>query len=490
MRKFAACCTHLMVCVTTCFLLCNFDCADLYADEERPPKAPNVLLLVADDLGYAELGCQGNQEVQTPKLDAFSETAVRCTHAYVTAPNCSPSRAGFLTGKFPTRFGYEFNPIGARNEDPNTGLPRQQQTLAEFLHDAGYTTGLVGKWHLGGAADFHPQRHGFDEFYGFLHEGHYFVPSPWNETTTWIRRKGLPEGNDSRYVVNPNLIYSSHMGHDEPAYDANNPILRGGQPVVEEAYFTDAITREATSFIERYKTNPWFLYVAYNAVHSPLQAKNDTLALFVDEKDIHRRIFLAMLYDLDHSVGQIMQTLEKTGQADNTIVFFLSDNGGPTKETTSSNLPLRSGKGSMYEGGIRVPMMVRWPGKLPAGTTSESVVSSLDIFPTVAKAIEQSPKNNLDGLDIVNAIQTPESTQDRTLYWRQGKRAALRQGHWKLVAPNGHQEPSDWELFNLQDDVGETHDLSESPEHAMQFQALLKQWQVLDSQMKDPLFQN
>jgi len=131
------------------------------------------------------------------------------------------------------RFGYEFNPIGARNEDPQTGLPPKQQTIAEYLHDAGYTTGLVGKWHLGGAADFHPQRHGFDEFFGFLHEGHYFVPSPWNKTTTWIRRKGLPPGHDNRYQVSPRLIYSSHMGHDEPDYDANNPILREGQPVVE-----------------------------------------------------------------------------------------------------------------------------------------------------------------------------------------------------------------------------------------------------------------
>ncbi|WDI41920.1 sulfatase-like hydrolase/transferase [Bremerella sp. P1] len=452
------------------------------------PKPPNVLLLVADDLGYAELGCQGNAVVKTPQIDAFSREAVRCTQAYVTAPNCSPSRAGFLTGRIPLRFGYEFNPIGARNEDPQTGLPNKQQTIAEYLHDAGYTTGLVGKWHLGGAADFHPQRHGFDEFFGFLHEGHYFVPSPWNETTTWIRRKGLPQGKQGRYEVSPQLIYSSHMGHDEPDYDANNPVLREGQPVVEEAYFTDAITREATSFIERYQTSPWFLYVAYNAVHSPLQAKNDTLALFKDEDDIHRRIFLAMLYDLDRSVGQILQTLEKTGQSENTLVVFFSDNGGPTKETTASNLPLRDGKGSMYEGGIRVPFLIRWPGQVEGGSVSDSIISTLDLFPAITGMIGNKSQVELDGINIASVIRNPELASDRTLYWRQGKRAALRQGRWKIVAPNGHNSEDKWQLFDLQDDPSEQNDLSTSQDHHKMMKGLLRKWETLNQEMAEPLF--
>ncbi len=426
--------------------------------------------------------------MKTPRIDSFSEKAVRCTQAYVTAPNCSPSRAGFLTGRIPLRFGYEFNPIGARNEDSHTGLPNQQQTLAEYLHDAGYTTGLVGKWHLGGAADFHPQRHGFDEFYGFLHEGHYFVPSPWNKTTTWIRRKGLPAGSRERYQVSENLVYSSHMGHDEPDYDANNPILRAGQPVVEQEYFTDAITREATSFIQRYRTSPWFLYVAYNAVHSPLQAKNETLSLFGSEEDIHRRIFLAMLYDLDRSVGRILDTLDKTDQSDDTIVIFFSDNGGPTKETTASNLPLRDGKGSMYEGGIRVPLLIRWPGHLEEGTESDAIISTLDLFPAIAEMIGNKPAFGLDGVDIRKAILNPESSYERTLYWRQGKRAALRQGHWKIVASNGYDKDSKWQIFDLKNDPSEKADLSQVPGKQIWMRELLSQWKTLNEEMAEPLF--
>lgn len=449
---------------------------------------PNILLLVADDLGYAELGCQGNKQVRTPQIDALAADGIRFTQGYVSAPNCSPSRAGFLTGRFATRFGYEFNPIGARNEDLGTGIPQQQETLAEYLHDQGYTTGLIGKWHLGGAADYHPHRHGFDEFFGFLHEGHYFVPSPYEGTTTWLRRKGLPPGSGQRYQVSNDLIYTSHMGHDEPAYDANNPILRGGQPVVEEAYFTDAITREACSFIRRYHANPWFLYVAYNAVHSPLQAKHETLAMFQDEPDIQRRIFLAMLYDLDKSVGEILKTLEEVKQKENTLVVFFSDNGGPTRETTASNLPLRGGKGQMYEGGIRIPFVLRWPGTFDGGRTCEAAVSSLDVFSTVAAHLQRPTRHALDGVNLVEAIDDPRLAHERTLYWRQGKRAALREGNWKLVAPKGHAQLGDWELFDLRKDPSETTNLANEPQHAQRLETLVEKWRTLNDEMQEPLF--
>lgn len=449
---------------------------------------PNVLLLVADDLGYAELGCQGNDQVRTPRIDALAAEGIRFTQGYVTAPNCSPSRAGFLTGRFATRFGYEFNPIGARNEDHGTGIPKQEETLAEYLHEQGYTTGLIGKWHLGGAADYHPHRHGFDEFFGFLHEGHYFVPSPYEGTTTWLRRKGLPEGSGERYQVTDDLIYTSHMGHDEPAYDANNPILRGGQPVAEGAYFTDAITREACSFIRRYHEAPWFLYVAYNAVHSPLQAKHETLAMFEDEPDIQRRIFLAMLYDLDRSVGEILATLEEVNQTENTLVVFFSDNGGPTRETTASNLPLRGGKGRIYEGGIRVPFMLRWPGTFDGGQVSGAAVSSLDLFTTLAALTQRPTRNKLDGIDLVEALDNPRLAQQRTLYWRQGKRAALRERNWKLVAPAGHDRQTDWELFDLSKDPSETSNLAVDPGHRQKLEALVEKWRKLNDEMREPMF--
>ncbi|MEO0334591.1 MAG: sulfatase-like hydrolase/transferase, partial [Bacteroidota bacterium] len=183
---------------------------------------PNIIVLLADDLGYAELGCQGNTDIPTPHIDSIAENGVRFTSAYVTGPNCSPSRAGFLTGRTPTRFGYEFNPTGAKNEYPGYGMPSKEVTLAEALHDAGYTTGIVGKWHQGGTADFHPFRHGFDEFFGFTHEGHYFVPPPYHGVTTLLRRKTLPGGGQGLWqhaaaAIGPNAVKPRQLFGRNPA---------------------------------------------------------------------------------------------------------------------------------------------------------------------------------------------------------------------------------------------------------------------------------
>ena len=244
-------------------------------------RLPNVVILLADDLGYGETGCQGNKEIPTPHIDSLADGGVRMTQGYVTAAYCSASRAGLLTGRYQTRFGYEFNPIGAQNEDPTAGLPTSERTLADVLVNAGYVTGLIGKWHLGGTAKYHPIRRGFDEFFGFMHEGHYFVPPPYRQATTWLRRKVLPGGGMGRWTsTDGRSIFSTHMGYTEPDYDADNPIYRAGQPVDEQNYLTDAFTREAVDFINRNADRPFFLYLAYNAVHSPalasvlLQCKN------------------------------------------------------------------------------------------------------------------------------------------------------------------------------------------------------------------------
>ena len=274
---------------------------------------PNIIIMLADDLGYGELGCQGNKEIPTPNIDSIAADGIRLTQAYVAGPNCSPSRAGLITGKIPTRFGYEFNPIGARNEDPGTGLPPKEVTIAEMLHDVGYTTGLIGKWHLGGAADYHPFRHGFDEFFGFTHEGRYFVPPPYTDVMTMLRRKSLPGGEKGRWVGKKNLAYTTHMGHNEPDYDANNPIVRGGQPVVEEEYLTRALTREAVDFIQRHDDKPFLLMLTYNAVHSPLQAPLETMKELQGIEDLHRRIFAGMLVELDRSVGKVLEQLKESG---------------------------------------------------------------------------------------------------------------------------------------------------------------------------------
>ena len=319
------------------------------SEENKPVTRPNVVLIVADDLGYGEPGCFGGKEIPTPHIDSLATNGVRFTRAYVTAPTCAASRVGLLTGRYQNRFGFEFNPIGAVNSDPAVGLPPGEITLAEALREAGYATSLVGKWHLGGTAKFHPQRNGFDEFFGFLHEGHYFVPPPWAGHVTWLRRRTLPDGSQGRWTSpDGRLIWSTHMGHFEPDYDADNPVLRSSQPVEEKENLTEAFTREAEDFISLHRSQPFFLYLAYSAVHSPLQGPEDYLAKFAHIDDIQRRIFAAMLAQLDDGVGRVLARLRSLGLSENTLVVFLSDNGGPTRELTSSNAPLRGEKGSLF----------------------------------------------------------------------------------------------------------------------------------------------
>ena len=196
------------------------------------PARPNIIFIVADDLGYGEPGCYGGTEIPTPHLDRLASGGVRFTQAYVTASYCAPSRAALLTGRYQTRFGYEGNPTGALNADPRTGLPLAQRTLADHLRAAGYATGLVGKWHLGGTPAFHPQRRGFDEFFGFLHEGHTYVPPPWRGVTSWLRRLALPDGGTGRWTSpDGRIVWTPHMGSHEPDYNADNPLLRDSQPV-------------------------------------------------------------------------------------------------------------------------------------------------------------------------------------------------------------------------------------------------------------------
>ncbi len=449
-------------------------------------RQPNIVVLLADDLGYGELGCQGNRQIPTPHIDSLALDGVRFTQGYVTAPNCSPSRAGLLTGRIPTRFGYEFNPIGPRNADPTVGLPASETTLATLLRDVGYSTGLLGKWHLGGTAAYNPMRRGFDTFFGFLHEGHYYVPPPWEGVTTMLRRKALPGGGRGRWSGD-GLVYSTHMGHNEPDYDADNPILRGGQPLAEPDYLTDALTREALGFIDRHRDRPFFLCVAYNAVHSPLQGADAYMDRFKSIPDIHRRIFAAMLANLDESVGAILEGLGRAGLGRETLVVFLSDNGGPTRELTSSNAPLRGEKGDLYEGGIRVPFLVRWPGRIPAGRTFEPPVSSMDLFATAAKAAGVDLPPNLDGVDLIPFLAGEKADRPhKTLFWRQGNKRALRVDNWKLVAPRPRGGPPAWELYDLGGDPSEQHDLaSDRPEVVRE---LIEAWRRLDAEMRPPLF--
>ena len=391
---------------------------------DAPHQRPNILFIVADDLGYGELGCYGGKEIPTPHLDALAAGGARFTSGYVTAPFCAASRAALLTGRYQTRFGFEFNPIGAKNAAPGIGLPVGEKTVADRLRDAGYATALVGKWHLGGTAPFHPHRRGFDEFFGFLHEGHYFVPPPWPGVTTWLRRKTLPDGSQGRWTSpDGRIVWSTHLGSHEPEYDADNPILRGSQPADERANLTDAFMRESCEFIARHKAQPWFLYLAYNAVHSPMQGADAYMAKFAHIEDIQRRIFAAMLAHLDDSVGTVMTKLRESGLEENTLVFFVSDNGGPTKELTSSNAPLRGGKGEILEGGIRVPFIVSWRGRIKPRVIDAPVIS----MDATATALELGRANtepaNLDGRSLLPLlIGSTDAAPHDTLFCASEKR--------------------------------------------------------------------
>jgi len=451
-------------------------------------RQPNIVILLADDLGYGETGCQGNPQIPTPHIDSIAKDGVRFTNGYVTAAFCSASRAGLLTGRYQTRFGYEFNPIGAKNEDPDAGLPLKQKTFANVLHDVGYTTALIGKWHLGGTAKYHPLRRGFDEFFGFLHEGHYFVPPPFDGVTTMLRRRSLPGQAQGRYrSPDGKLVYTTHMGHDEPAYDADNPIYRGGQPVQESAYLTDAFTREAVDFIDRNADRPFLLYLAYNAVHSPLQGADRYMDSFTNIDDVHRRIFASMLANMDDSIGAVLTRIRDKNLTNDTLVFFLSDNGGPTRELTSSNLPLRGEKGSMFEGGLRIPFCVRWPGQIPPNTVYDHPVVSLDIFATAAAAagIDLATIKNLDGVNLVPFLNGErKSAPHETLFWRTGNKAALRHQQWKLLRNPRRGGSQAWELYDLSNDVSESQNLAD--QNTAKREELVRRWEAMNSEMVDP----
>lgn len=457
----------------------------------RSAELPNIIFIIADDLGYGELSIQDpDTDVPTPHIDSIAEHGVRFTDGYVTAPFCAASRAGLITGRYQTRFGFEFNPIGPRNEDPDAGLPSPEKTLADILRDeAGYSTAMIGKWHLGGTAYFNPLRRGFDEFFGFLHEGHYFRPLPYEGMTTWLRRRVLPGGKTGRWTSEDGtLIFSTHMGGNEPDYDADNPVYRNGQPVVEPENLTDAFTREAVDFIRRCGgERPFFLYLSYNAVHSPLQGDRAYMEKFAGIEDIQRRIFAAMLGQMDDGVGRVLDAVAEAGIREDTMIVFLSDNGGPTRELTSSNLPLKGGKGSLNEGGIRVPFLLQYPAKIEAGQVYGEAITSLDLFPTSLGLAGLAPPVETDGVDLMPYLTGGKAgSPHESIYWRVGDRAALRKGDWKIVRERQRGQPGPWQLFQLREDIGEENDLAGEENEILE--DLVEEWERYDAKMVEAVF--
>ncbi len=408
-------------------------CAGVSAADERP----NILLILADDLGYADVGFNGGQDVLTPNLDQLAANGMTFSQAYVPHPFCGPSRAGLMTGRYPHKIGAQFN---LPAEGSNLGVPRGEVFISKLLQDAGYFTGAIGKWHLGEAPEFHPNERGFDVFYGFLGGGHKYFPEEFTKTY-----------------------------HDQVAagrthiWEYLRPLERNGAEVEETEYLTDGLSREAVSFVLEAagREEPFFLYLAYNAPHTPLEAKNDDLALFMDIADAKRRTYAAMVYALDRGVGGVVNALRETGQLDSTLIVFLSDNGGRLDQG-GNNFPLREGKGSVHEGGYRSPMFMHWPERLNGGTTFEHPVLGLDLYPTfagLADAVIPADRRQ-DGQDIWQDIESGRDPHEGeflfTLRHRTGfSDAAVRRDQWKAVSADGQP----WKLFDVEEDVGERHDL-------------------------------
>ena len=424
------------------------------------PK-PNILVIVGDDLGYGELGCQGyTQEIPTPNVDRIARNGVRFTNGYVTGPYCSPTRAGLMTGRYQQRYGHEFNPGEAEVTADNIGLPVQEKTIGDRLKAIGYTNGWFGKSHLGYAPQFHPLKRGFDEYFGFLGGMHDYL---------------------------------------DAEREKFNPILDGTTPVKAIDYTTDAFGRAAVSFIERHRAEPWFCYLAFNAVHMPLESTEKYLSRFPNIKNQKRRTYAAMQSAMDDAVGAVLEKVRELGQEENTLIIFLSDNGGPTPVTTSSNGPLRGVKSQTWEGGIRIPFMMQWKEHLPAGKVDDRPVVQLDILPTAlaAAGVAANPEWKLDGVNLLPFL-TGETTgaPHEFLYWRFGEQIALRKGDWKLVkAPVTEEEARvrggtgttvGAQLYNLANDLGEKENLAaKNPEKLKELAAV---WEKINSEMVEPLW--
>jgi arylsulfatase A-like enzyme len=447
------------------FSLClAFMPASIHAGETA--RKPNIVILLADDLGYGDIGVHGAKDVTTPHIDSVARNGVRFTSGYVSAPYCSPTRAGLLTGRYQQRFGHEFNPALVRHGGVGQGLPVGERTIADWLRAAGYVTALIGKWHLGEDDALQPQRRGFDEFFGFLAGAHSYF-----------------EAEDKNY--GPLVRWSKDAKALVPAALSPDPALGAGKKA--EGYLTRALAAEACGFMERNRERPFFLCLTFNAVHTPMHAPEKTEQALAGESDPTRRTYLAMVKELDDAVGQVLAKLRELNLEDDTLLFFLSDNGGPTTKFApngSRNGLLRGSKGDTWEGGIRVPFLVQWKGKLPAGKTFDTPVIALDILPTALAVARHAPKTDtrFDGISLLPMLNGAAAAPDRALYWRFGTQMAIRKGDWVLVRPSmGTKEYQEIAakpmLFDLAKDVGQKHDLSsERPELVRDLQADWDRW--------------
>jgi len=410
------------------------------AAAESKKRKPNIVLIFADDLGYGDVGYHGTCDVPTPHIDSIARAGTWFSTAYVTAAVCGPSRAGLMSGQYQQRFGFDDNPGPFRqSREVEIGTPLDRPNIAERLKALGYATGMVGKWHEGEAEKFQPHRRGFDEYFGFNNgAAEYFI-------------RHNPRGR----------------------------LLRGGKPVKrEDAYLTDAFGREAAAFVRKHKARPFFLYVPFNAIHGPLQAPADEIAAMPKNADPKRRTMAAMLASMDRNIGRILAAVSNCGLESETLVIFWSDNGGKPTGNRSRNTPLRGMKGEYYEGGIRVPACMQWPGKVPAGRRYDHAVSTLDVMPTALAAAggRIQPAWKLDGVDLLPHVDGRKKTPPhQTLFWRQLYHWAVRDTEWKLVKMRHAERP---QLFHIAKDISEKDDLfAKRPDVVKRLAAAYARWE-------------
>jgi arylsulfatase A-like enzyme len=433
--------------------------AAVSAETNRPP---NLIVIMTDDQGYADVGFNGCKDIPTPNLDSIAQNGVRFTSGYVVYPVCSPSRAGFITGRYPQRFGYERNPR-FQPENRVSGLALTETTLADALGKVGYHSGIIGKWHLGVHPDLHPLQRGFNEFFGHLGGGARYFPE---ELALKEASRAMDEGQSYRLWM-----------------------MRNHEPVRTTGYLTDEFSNEAVQFVTRNKDKPFFLYLSYNAPHTPMQASEKYLSRFTNITNPQRRTYAAMVSAVDDGVGRLLATLREQGLEKQTLVFFLSDNGGPEQANASNNGPLRGSKSDAWEGGIRVPFAAQWPGQLPKGMVYDKPVLSLDIFATIA-ALAGAPTNSARPLDGVNLLPyltgKNAGAPHEAIYLRKFDQGAfaIRRGDYKLVIPRADANP---QLFNLATDLGETNNLAATqPEILGALEQLRVAW---NAQLIPPVFE-
>ena len=397
------------------------------ASDVRPAAAkPNIVVIIADDLGYADVSTYHKGRIPTPNIDRIGREGVVFTQGYASAPICSPSRAGLMTGRHQQRFGFEYNngpPM--RDVNQRLGIDPRELTLADALRGAGYRTGAIGKWHLGSAPEFYPLNRGFDEFWGFL-----------TGQTNFIR----PDAPEAVNAQTPSpVIQAGELVRPAMRVNPANAVITG--PARErvdlgDGLLTEQITEQALAFIERHRARPFFLYLAHHAPHTPLQVTRKYFDRFPAIQDRSQRVYAGMVSALDDGVGAVLDRLQSLGLSENTIVVFLSDNGCAAYiPNLCSAQPLSGGKLTYLEGGVRIPFLVRWPARLKPGVSHAGAVSTLDIFPTlVAAAGARLPADRVyDGSDLMARLQAGAGQARGPLFWRTQPIHAMREGDWKYL---------------------------------------------------------